>query len=132
MLYADTPFITAEIISSLYHKINSGNDICVLGFHTDNPYGYGRLIQSTTGGLKAIVEESEASKSEKMIKNVNAGMMAFNGNIIEKMISKIDRSNTKDEYFLTDIVSIGNDNNLNVDFILTEYEYVIGINDRTN
>ena len=130
VLYADTPFITAKIISSLYHKINSGNDICVLGFHTDNPYGYGRLIQSETGGLKAIVEESEASKSEKMIKNVNAGMMAFNGNIIEKIIYKIDRSNTKDEYFLTDIVSIGNDNNLNVDFILTEYEYVIGINDR--
>ena len=50
VLYADTPFITAEIISSLYHKINSGNDICVLGFHTDNPYGYGRLIQSTQEG----------------------------------------------------------------------------------
>ncbi len=130
VLYADTPFITAEIISSLYHKINSGNDICALGFHTDNPYGYGRLIQSSTGGLKAIVEESEASTSEKMIKNVNAGIMAFNGNIIEKMINKIDRFNTKEEYFLTDVVSIGNDNNLNVDFILTEYENVIGINDR--
>ena len=65
-----------------------------------------------------------------MIKNVNAGIMAFNGNIIEKMISKVDRSNAKEEYFLTDIVSIGNDNNLNVDYILTEYEYVIGINDR--
>merc|ERR1711991_1025828 len=83
-----------------------------------------------TGGLEAIVEESEASTSEKMIKNVNAGIMAFNGNIIEKMINKIDRSNSKQEYFLTDIVSIGNDNNLNVDFILTEYKYVIGINDR--
>ena len=130
VLYADTPFITAEIISSLYQKINSGNDICVLGFNTENPYGYGRLIQSSTGGLEAIVEESEASTSEKMIKNVNAGIMAFNGNIIEKMINKIDRSNSKEEYFLTDIVSIGNENNLNVGFILTEYEYVIGINDR--
>ena len=76
------------------------------------------------------MEESEASTSEKMIKNVNAGIMAFNGNIIEKMINKIDRSNSKEEYFLTDIVSIGNENNLNVGFILTEYEYVIGINDR--
>ena len=122
VLYADTPFITAEIISSLYHKINSGNDICVLGFHTDNPYGYGRLIQSSTGGLEAIVEESEASTSEKMIKNVNAGIMAFNGNIIEKMINKIGRSNSKKEYFLTDIVSIGNNNNLNVGFVLTEHE----------
>ena len=65
-----------------------------------------------------------------MIKNVNAGIMAFNGDIIEKLINKITRSNSKDEYFLTDIVSIGNDNNLNVDFILTDYEYVVGINDR--
>ena len=130
VLFADTPFITKDIIRSLYQKICSGNDICVLGFSADDPYGYGRLVQSNKGKLLSIVEESEASKSEKMIKNVNAGIMAFNGNILEATLTKIKPTNSKQEYFLTDAVSIGSENNLNVGFILTNQKYVIGVNNR--
>ena len=63
-----------------------------------------------------------------MITNVNSGIMAFNGSIIEETIQKITPSNSKQEYFLTDIVSIGSNNNLSVDYILTDKEHVIGIN----
>ncbi len=130
VLYADTPFITKDIIQSLFQKISSGNDICVLGFSTDSPSGYGRLIQTSEGALKSIIEESEADESEKTIKNVNAGIMAFNGNIIEVILEKIIPSNSKKEYFLTDAVSLGFEHNLNVDFVLADKKCVIGINNR--
>ena len=42
-----------------------------------NPSGYGRLVTSSTGSLDAIIEDSEASASQKMITNVNSGIMAF-------------------------------------------------------
>ena len=130
VLYADTPFITQNIIHSLQQNIKSGNDICVLGFSTDNPNGYGRLVQSSTGKLQSIVEDSEATGLEKTIKKVNAGIMAFNGKVIESVLKEIIPSNSKKEYFLTDAVSIGSKSNLNIDFVLTDQKYVIGINNR--
>ena len=128
VLYADTPFINKDIMRELLDKIKSGSDICVLGFTAENPNGYGRLVTSSNGSLQSIIEDSEASTSEKMIKNVNAGIMAFNGSIIEENIKKITPSNSRKEYFLTDIVSVGYKNKLSVDYILTGKEYVIGIN----
>ena len=128
VLYADTPFINKDIMRELLDKIKSGSDICVLGFTAENPNGYGRLVTSSNGSLQSIIEDSEASTSEKMIKNVNAGIMAFNGSIIEENIKKITPSNSREEYFLTDIVSVGYKNKLSVDYILTGKEYVIGIN----
>ena len=128
VLYADTPFINKDIMRELLDKIKSGSDICVLGFTAENPNGYGRLVTSSNGSLQSIIEDSEASTSEKMINNVNAGIMAFNGSIIEENIKKITPSNSREEYFLTDIVSVGYKNKLSVDYILTGKEYVIGIN----
>ena len=128
VLYADTPFINKDIMCELLNNIKSGSDICVLGFNAENPSGYGRLVTSCTGSLDAIIEDSEASASQKMITNVNSGIMAFNGSIIEETIQKITPSNSKQEYFLTDIVSVGSKNNLSVDYILTDKEHVIGIN----
>ena len=128
VLYADTPFINKDIMRELLDKIKSGSDICVLGFTAENPNGYGRLVTSSNGSLQSIIEDSEASTSEKMINNVNAGIMAFNGSIIEENIKKITPSNSRKEYFLTDIVSVGYKNKLSVDYILTGKEYVIGIN----
>ena len=128
VLYADTPFINKDILCELLNKIKSGSDICVLGFTEENPHGYGRLVTSSNGSLEYIIEDSEASTSEKMINNVNAGIMAFNGSIIEENIKKITPSNSREEYFLTDIVSVGYKNKLSVDYILTGKEYVIGIN----
>ena len=100
----------------------------MLGFIAENPNGYGRLVTSSDGSLQSIIEDSEARTSDKMIKNVNAGIMAFNGSIIEENIKKITPSNSREEYFLTDIVSVGYKNKLSVDYILTGKEYVIGIN----
>ena len=128
VLFADTPFINKDIICELVDKVKNGSDICVLGFAADNPFGYGRLITGSGGALNAIVEESEANKSQKLISNVNAGIMGFNGNIIHELMQKITPSNSKQEYFLTDTVSIGSKNNLNVNYILTDKEHVIGIN----
>lgn len=128
VLYADTPFIDSTIISNLTTNIQSGTDICVLGSTIDNPTGYGRLLVSSAGILQAIIEESEASEAHKSITNVNAGIMAFNGNILAQMLQQIEPANSKNEYFLTDIVSIGARNNLKIDYFLAEQDSVIGIN----
>ena len=43
-MFADTPLVTAQTLSSLAAAITNGADIAVLGFDTIDPTGYGRLI----------------------------------------------------------------------------------------
>ena len=44
IMFADTPLITAQTLSSLAAAIADGADIAVLGFEAADPTGYGRLI----------------------------------------------------------------------------------------
>ena len=63
--------------------ITKGADICVLGFETTAPTGYGRLKTNQEGRLIAIVEEADASEDEKAITLVNAGVMALSPDFCE-------------------------------------------------
>ena len=57
--------------------IKTGNDICLLGFTTDNPEGYGRIILSKNKMVKAIIEDKDTSEDEQKIRLVNGGAMAL-------------------------------------------------------
>ena len=49
-----------------------------MGFRTENPAGYGRLIEDK-GELIAIREERDCSEEERRIKFCNGGLMAIAG-----------------------------------------------------
>ena len=83
VLFGDTPLITAETCQRLADHIASGSDLCVLGFETALPHGYGRLKTNESGALTAIIEEADASESERQITMVNAGVMAFSVSVAE-------------------------------------------------
>ncbi|MBP0652296.1 bifunctional UDP-N-acetylglucosamine diphosphorylase/glucosamine-1-phosphate N-acetyltransferase GlmU, partial [Mycobacterium tuberculosis] len=75
-------------------------DVVVLGFRTEVPAGYGRLI--TDGGrLIAIREQRDASADEQAIRLCNSGIMAFSGRHILDLLSAIGNDNAKGEYYIT-------------------------------
>ena len=43
----------------------------------DNPTGYGRIVRDEGGNIKAIVEEKDTNDTQKMIKEINAGIYCF-------------------------------------------------------
>jgi bifunctional UDP-N-acetylglucosamine pyrophosphorylase/glucosamine-1-phosphate N-acetyltransferase len=59
VLYADTPFITAETLQQM-QAARANNDVVVLGFEAADPGRYGRLVMSGDQ-LDRIVEAKDAN-----------------------------------------------------------------------
>ncbi|WP_075289107.1 bifunctional UDP-N-acetylglucosamine diphosphorylase/glucosamine-1-phosphate N-acetyltransferase GlmU [Pararhizobium arenae] len=107
VVFGDTPLITADPLKAARKGLAAGNDIVVIGFETQAPFGYGRLV-IRDGALVAIREEKDASDEEKNITYCNGGLMAINGRKALSLLEQIGNSNAKGEYYLTDIVEVAN------------------------
>lgn len=103
--YGDVPLITEGPLAAARTALADGNDIAVIGFHTDNPTGYGRLL-TRDGELVAIREEKDASETERAETWCNSGLMAIDGRKALALMERISNNNAKGEYYLTDIVEI--------------------------
>lgn len=103
--YGDVPLLTSETLNRARQGLVEGNDVVVIGFHTANPTGYGRLLVED-GQLIAIREEKDASDEERKVDWCNSGLMAVNGKHALTFLDKIDNKNAKGEYYLTDVVEI--------------------------
>ena len=129
IVFGDTPLIEAKSLERARDELAHGADIVVMGFVTENPSGYGRLIEKD-GKLQAIVEEKDATTEQKKIKFCNGGVMALNGKLALSLLEQIKNENAKKEYYLTDIVKIGVSRELEVRAISIPFENVIGVNTR--
>lgn len=103
--YGDVPLITAEPLMAARAALAQGHDVAVIGFHTANPTGYGRLLVKD-GELVAIREERDANEAERAVTWCNSGLMAINGRKALDLLTRIGNANAKGEYYLTDIVEI--------------------------
>jgi len=130
ILYADTPLIQADTLRKLANKIEAGADICVVGFTADDPTGYGRIILSEDKMVKAIVEHKDASETEQKICLVNGGVMAAKAGLLAHFLPRLTSTNSQNEQYLTDIVSLASDEGAQIDVLITEENELAGVNDR--
>jgi len=109
VLCADTPLIKTETLSVLlnFHS-REKNAATVLSVMNDDPLGYGRIVRSSSGQVEKIVEEKDASRDIKKIKEINSGIYCFESPIIWGALKKIKSENVKKEYYLTDAIDILN------------------------
>ncbi len=103
--YGDAPLITAGPLAAARAEVAKGADVAVIGFHSEQPTGYGRLLVEN-GELVAIREEKDASDEERKITWCNSGIMAINGRKALHLLERIGNNNSKGEYYLTDLVEI--------------------------
>lgn len=132
ILYGDTPLITKETVQKLlgFHKAGK-YDATVLSAIVDNPKGYGRILRNAGGSISKIVEEKDANLDEKAIKEINSGMYSFNGKALKYALSKIDNNNSQNEYYITDVISILNNEGYKVGVCLMDDPIEIyGVNSR--
>jgi len=129
VVYADTPFVTAETIKALRAPLAEGAAVVVGGMRPKNPKGYGRLLIDKDI-LLAIREERDATDDERKIGFVNGGMMALAGATALKILDLIEDKNDQKEFYLTDAVEIANRLGLKATAVEIDAAAVFGINDR--
>lgn len=129
VLFGDTPLITEDALGLARAKLAGGAAVVVMGFRTETPTGYGRLIEKD-GQLVAIREERDASADERKIKFCNGGLLAIDGDLALSLIAPINNDNIKGEYYLTDIVEIASSRGLKVISLEVDETLVLGVNTR--
>ncbi|MCX8997686.1 bifunctional UDP-N-acetylglucosamine diphosphorylase/glucosamine-1-phosphate N-acetyltransferase GlmU [Rhizobiaceae bacterium BDR2-2] len=129
VVYGDVPLITPGPLIEARRKLAEGNDVAVIGFHTEKPTGYGRLL-TENGRLYAIREEKDATDEERAVKWCNSGIMAINGRKALDLLQRIGNNNAKGEYYLTDLVEIVRLTGGNAVMVAASEEEMTGCNTR--
>ena len=134
ILCGDTPLVKEETLKEFveFHK-SQNSDLTVMSTIFEDPTNYGRIIRETDNSLKCIVEEKDATPEQKAVKEVNAGIYCLNWGKIKSAFGQLKSNNAQGEYYLTDIISWGKAQNLNVNaYILQNSDEIYGINSRLN
>jgi bifunctional UDP-N-acetylglucosamine pyrophosphorylase/glucosamine-1-phosphate N-acetyltransferase len=131
ILYGDTPLLRPETIGKVRAELASGADLVVIGFETETPTGYGRLLLDERGGLAAIREEKDATPEERALKLCNSGIMGFRtGKTLLGLLGRIGNDNAKKEFYLTDAVALARGDRLEARMVKSDGEEVLGVNSR--
>jgi len=130
VLPGDSPLIKKETIIKMFEKFEKSNlDLLLLTSYLENPSPYGRVIRKNSK-IFEIKEDRDLSNDEKSIKEINTSVYIFKGKILKKYLPKIDNNNAQNEYYLTDIVKIINQDGGKIDSDSVDFEEIIGINTR--
>lgn len=130
VLYGDVPLISPETIENLLDAQPNGG-IALLTVVLDNPVGYGRIIRRN-GPVVAIVEQKDATDEQKLIKEINTGVMVATGGDLKRWLSGLSNDNAQGEYYLTDVIAAAHDEGRAVEAVhpVSPIE-VEGVNDRS-
>ncbi len=106
VLSGDIPLLSKKSVKNLinYHK-KDGYHVTIMTFYPDDPSGYGRVIREEDE-ITEIVEERDATKSQKKIKEVNGGVYVFSLKHLRSALKKVKPNNAQGEYYLTDVIAL--------------------------
>ncbi len=130
ILYGDVPLISATTLQTLLDA-ESASGLALLTVSVDDPAGYGRILRDPDGGIRAIIEEQDASHDERLIREVNTGFMAVAASRLKKWIAALENDNSQGEFYLTDIVALAVADGVEVGSVQSRDIFeVSGVNDR--
>jgi pantoate--beta-alanine ligase len=103
VLSGDTPLIRPESIKKLLtlHSRHS-NAITFATTVVPDARGYGRIVRNKTGNFVRIVEEKDADRKTRAIKEINAGLYCFKAQLLFDSLLSVKADNVQMEYYLTD------------------------------
>lgn len=132
VLCGDTPLIKPTTVRALIDKHrDSERYLSLLTTNLAEPSGYGRIVLDAQGNPIRIVEESDASESEKKIVLVNTGTYCIKKDFLKKALADLKNDNVQGEFYLTDVVELAyRDGRPAVVLEVSDTIQVIGVNTR--
>ncbi len=125
----DGPLISDRTLGELVERHRSaGVGATVLVAELDDPSGLGRVVEDA--GLVRIVEERDASDSEREVRLVNLGLYAFELSEIREAVVGLTSENESGELYLTDVLETIGGRSRAVTYRLKDLEEANLVNDR--
>ena len=132
VLSGDVPLIRPETLARLVRThADARAALTVLTAAVSRPYGYGRIVRAA-GRLARIVEERDASASQRRLKEINSGVYALDLPPLFDAIREIPPAGATNEIYLPDLVRIYRGRRLPVETVeVADPDEVRGINSQT-
>ncbi|HEV2902886.1 MAG TPA: bifunctional UDP-N-acetylglucosamine diphosphorylase/glucosamine-1-phosphate N-acetyltransferase GlmU [Gaiellaceae bacterium] len=105
VLSGDAPLLRTESLASLLETHRAaGAAATVLTFRRGDPGDYGRIVRGNDGGIRAIVEATDATPEQLAVDEVNSSIYVFRGEALWPTLERLDPANAQGELYLTDAV----------------------------
>ena len=130
ILYGDVPLISVDTLEALISEVTPEH-LALLTVHLAAPFGYGRIIRDKAENVVAIVEEKDASPLQRLIQEVNTGVLALTAENLCAWLPSIGNDNAQGEYYLTDLIALACANGVGIKTLQPKaVEEVQGVNNR--
>jgi bifunctional UDP-N-acetylglucosamine pyrophosphorylase/glucosamine-1-phosphate N-acetyltransferase len=105
VLYGDVPIISMHTLEQLLEETpKEGVGLLVTEF--DNPTGFGRIVRDHEDNIVAIIEEKDATRSQRAIKEINTGIVTVPAKYLKNCLPRLSNHNAQNEYYLTDMIAM--------------------------
>ena len=129
VLFGDVPLLTATTLKRLLGEADD-DELLVLTVDMDDPTGYGRIVRDGDR-VTGIVEEKDATAAQKVIAEINTGVMLCPGTRLKAWLGRLSNDNAQGEYYLTDVIAMAVADGVPVHGVKAPDQVeVMGINDR--
>jgi len=108
VLSGDAPLLRPGTVARLLAALDGRPDtpVAFLTAVLGDPSPYGRVLRDANGVVVAVVEERDATDGERKIREVNAGVYAFERPFLEAALARLEPTNAQGEYYLTDVLAM--------------------------
>jgi bifunctional UDP-N-acetylglucosamine pyrophosphorylase / glucosamine-1-phosphate N-acetyltransferase len=135
VLSGDVPLLDAGAIAALtaVHE-RAGAEATILTSVLDDPSGYGRVVRDSDHSVLRVVEtkaSGDASSEERRIREVNAGVYAFDVGALRDALPRLTAENAQSELYLPQVIDLLREDGLTVLAHQTkDAGALLGVNDR--
>lgn len=113
VLYGDVPVISENTLRQLLDEAPK-NGVGLLVTEFEDPTGFGRIVRDHEDNIVAIIEEKDASRTQRAIKEINTGIVTASAKLMKSCLSRVSNHNTQNEYYLTDMIALAVEDGLPV------------------
>lgn len=129
---SDVPLLDPDTLAGLIDDhVGQSTAATLLTTTLPDPTGYGRILRTQDGEVTSIVEQADASASQRAICEVNAAVYAFDAAALRSALTQLRSHNAQRELYLTDAIEILRRDNQRVRALhVDDSPLVAGVNDR--
>lgn len=107
VLYGDTPLIRTDTLNQLLSRHRQSRpNVTMLTTIAQDPTGYGRVVRDKDQNVLAVVEERNASLTQRAISETNSGVYVFESDWLWTSLHGLEPNQANGEYYLTDLVGM--------------------------